>query len=114
MEDLQALVILRSLANGVDPESGQLLDPANTFRQPQTLRALATAVRALERVERRERMRAVAPSKAMALWTTEEDHQLLAAFDAGMSPRELAMVHQRSPGAVRTRLAKLGRLARTR
>ena len=26
MEDLQALVILRSLANGVDPESGPFLE----------------------------------------------------------------------------------------
>jgi len=105
MEDLQALVILRSLANGVDPEAGQYLDPENPVQRPQT-------VRALERTERQDRKQSLAPSRAMAPWTTNEDRQLLERFDAGMSPRELGMVHQRSSNAVRVRLTKLGRLAR--
>ena len=112
MEDLQALVILRSLANGVDPESGQFLDPENPIQRPQTVRALAAAVRALERTERQDRRRSLAPSRAMAPWTTNEDRQLLEQFDAGMSPRELGIAHQRSSNAVRARLTKLGRLAR--
>lgn len=109
MEDLQALVILRSLANGVDPESGQFLDPENPIQRPQTVRALSTAVRALERTERQDRRRNFVPGKARAPWTAHEDHQLLAGFDAGQSPRELAVAHQRSPKAVRARLARFGR-----
>ena len=105
MEDLQALVILRSLANGVDPESGKFLDPENPIQRPQT-------VRALERTERQDRRRSLAPSRAMAPWATNEDRQLLEQFDAGMSPRELGIAHQRSSNAVRARLTKLGRLAR--
>lgn len=109
MEDLQALVILRSLANGVDPESGQFLDPENPIQRPQILRALSTAVRALERTERQDRRRSLAPFGAMAPWTTTEDRQLLAGLDAGMSPRELAAKHQRRPKAIKARLARLGR-----
>src|SRR3990172_10940760 len=101
MEDLQALVILRSLANGVDPESGQFLDPENPIQRPQTVRALSTAVRALERTERQDWRRNLAPSRAMAPWTTIEDRQLLAGFDAGMSPRDLAAKHQRGSKAVK-------------
>lgn len=112
MEDLQALVILRSLANGVDPESGQFLDPENPVQRPQTVCALAAAVRALERTERQDRRRILVPSKAMAPWTAHEDRQLLAGLDAGQSPRELAAKHQRSPKAIKARLMKLGRLAR--
>ena len=112
MEDLQALVILRSLANGVDPESGQFLDPENPIQRPQTVRALAAAVRALERTERQDRRRSLAPSRAMAPWTMNEERQLLERFDAGMSPRELAAKHQRGPKAIKARLMKLGQLAR--
>jgi hypothetical protein len=105
MEDLQALVILRSLANGVDPENGQFLDPENPIQRPQT-------VHALERTERQDRRRSLAPSRAMAPWTTNEDRQLLEGFDAGMSPRDLGAKHRRSPKAVKARLAKLGRYGR--
>ena len=112
MEDLQALVILRSLANGVDPESGQLLDSGSAFQRPQTVSALGVAVRALERAEKQERRRSLAPSKANVPWAADEDQQLLKAFDSGMSPRQLAATHQRSPKAVKARLAKLGRYGR--
>ena len=72
MEDLQALVILRSLANGVDPESGQNLDPADLIQRPQTVHALVAAVRALERTERMDRKRSFAPDNAMAPWTAHK------------------------------------------
>lgn len=111
-EDLQAFVILGSLANGVDPESGEFLDPDNPVQRPQTVRALAAAVRALERTERQDRRRVLVPSKARARWTAHEDRQLLAGFDTGQSPRELAAKHQRSLKAIKARLMKLGRLAR--
>lgn len=114
MEELQALVILRSLANGVDPESGKFLDPENPIQRPQTMRALAAAVRALERTERQDRRRSLAPSRAMAPRTTKEDRQLLAGLDAGMSPRELAPKYQRRPKAIRARLARLGRSTKSR
>jgi len=105
MEDFHALVILRSLANGVDPESGQFPDPENPAQRPQP-------VRALERTARRDWRRNLSPSRSMAPWTTKEDRALLAGFDAGMSPRELAAKHQRRPKAIKARLTKLGRLAR--
>ena len=112
MEDLQALVILRSLANGVDPESGQNLDPADPIQRPQTIGALVAAVRALERTETMDRKRSLALGKAMVPWTSHEDRQLVAEFDAGKSSRELAALHQRSPKVIRARLARLGRLVR--
>ena len=112
MDELQALIILRSLANGVDPENGQLLDPGSAFQRPQTVSALTAAVCALERAESQDRRRKLGPSQAMAPWTADEVHRLLAAFDAGMSPRELATLHQRSLKAVKARLAKLGRFGR--
>ena len=112
MEDLQALVILRTLANGVDPETGDLLKSDSTLQHPQTVCALVAAVRALERRERKDRKRNLVPGKAMASWTAHEDKKLLEGFDAGRSPRELAAEHERSPKAIKARLAKLGRQGR--
>ena len=112
MEDLQALVILRTLVNGVDPESGDLLKSDSMLQRPQTVRALVAAVSALERIERMGRKRSLMSGKAMAPWTVREDNRLLEGFDAGRSPRELAAEHERSPKAIKARLAKLGRQGR--
>ena len=43
-------------------------------------------------------------------WTPEEDQALVAAFDSGSTPKQLAAAHERTNGAVRSRLMKLGKL----
>lgn len=48
-----------------------------------------------------------------APWGHEEDATLLTEFDAGTAISEIAELHQRTEGAVETRLIKLGRLARS-
>ena len=49
MEQAQALAIVKSLANGVDPESGEVFPADGAYQRPQTVRALFAAVEALER-----------------------------------------------------------------
>jgi hypothetical protein len=100
MDQTQALAIVRSLANGVDPESGEVFAPDSAYQRPQVVRALYQAAAALERIERFERRRA----------QMEEDRKLLAAFDAGRALQELAAAHERTMGAVRARLLKYGRI----
>jgi hypothetical protein len=83
MDQAQALALVRSLANGVDPESGEVFPPDSTYQRPQVVRALYEAASALERIERFERRRAQMPVKTGQPWSEEEDRKLLAAFDAG-------------------------------
>src|SRR5712664_327494 len=100
MDSAQALAVVRSLANGVDPESGEVFPAESPYQRPQTVRALYEAATALERIERFDRRKAQMPPKTGEPWTEEEDRKLLSAFDAGRALNEIAESHQRTMGAV--------------
>ena len=108
MDSAQALAVVRSLANGVDPESGEVFPAQSAYQRPLVVRALYEA--ALERIERFERRKAQLPQKTGEPWSEDEDRKLLAAFDAGRALQELAAAHERTMGAVRARLLKYGRI----
>jgi len=110
MDSAQALAVVRSLANGVDPESGEVFPAESAYQRPQIVRALYEAATALERIDRFDRRRSQMPPKTGEPWTEEEDRKLLAAFDAGRALQELAAAHERTMGAVRARLLKYGRI----
>ncbi len=110
MDSAQALAVVRSLANGVDPESGEVFPAESAYQRPQVVRALYQAATALERIDRFDRRRSQMPPKTGEPWTEEEDRKLLAAFDAGRALQELAAAHERTMGAVRARLLKYGRI----
>ena len=110
MDANQALAVVRSLANGVDPETGEVFPPESAYQRPLVVRALYEAAASLERFERFERRKAQLPAKTGVPWSEEEDRKLLAAFDAGRALQELAAAHERTMGAVRARLLKYGRI----
>lgn len=110
MDAAQALAIVRSLANGIDPESGEVFPIESPYQRSQTVRALYLAATALERIERFDRRRAQMPPKTGEPWTEDEDRKLLVAFDAGRGIQEIATAHERTIGAVRARLLKYGRI----
>ncbi len=110
MDLSQALAVVRSLANGVDPESGESFSPESPYQRPQIVRALYEAATALERQERYDRRRTQMPINSGEPWSEDEDRKLLAAFDAGRALQELAAAHERTMGAVRARLLKYGRI----
>ena len=39
MDSVQALAVVRSLANGVDPESGEVFPPESAYQRPLVVRA---------------------------------------------------------------------------
>jgi hypothetical protein len=110
MESTQALAVVRSLANGVDPESGEVFPAESAYQRPLVVRALYEAAAALERIERFQRRKSQLPQKTGEPWTEDEDRKLLAAFDSGRALQELAAAHERTMGAVRARLLKYGRI----
>jgi len=106
----EALRIVQSLADGLDPTSGKPIDEDSVFQGGNVVRALYVAVKALERLEQRERRDSHLPAQAGKAWTVEEDEKLCEEFDSGLSVSELAEKHNRSSGAIRSRLQKLGKL----
>jgi hypothetical protein len=109
VESAQALAVVRSLANGVDPESGEVFPAESAYQRPQVVRALYQAATALERIDRFERRKAQMPAKTGEPWSEDEDRKLLAGFDSGRGLQELATTHERTMGAIRARLLKYGR-----
>jgi hypothetical protein len=79
MDQAHALAIVRSLANGVDPESGEVFPAESAYQRSQIVRALYEAAAALERIERVERPRQQMPPKTCEPWSEEDDRKLLAA-----------------------------------
>ncbi len=110
MDQEQALAIVRSLANGVDPDTGEIFPAESAYQRPQVVRALYEAAAALERAARIERNKASIPAMTGEPWTEDEDRKLLAAYDSGRALQELAAAHERTMGAVRARLLKYGRI----
>jgi hypothetical protein len=111
MNQTEALSVIRSLANGVDPESGEVFPASSAYQRASIVRALYAAADALEKAERFERRKQQLPAKTGEPWSEDEDRKLLAGFDAGRGLAELASAHQRTQTGVRARLVKYGRLA---
>ena len=111
MNQAEALQVVRSLANGVDPATGEVFSPESPYQRADTVRALYLAAQALEAAERFERRKQQLPPKTGQPWSEDEDRKLLAGFDAGRGLAELAAAHERTQTGVRARLVKYGRLA---
>jgi hypothetical protein len=107
----EALKIIRRLSEGIHPETGKVLKDESTFNRPQVIRALAVAVNAMERVHKIDSRKTTLPDNAGKAWTTEEDNQLIEAFEQGASIGELSVRHSRTRGAISARLIRLGKLS---
>jgi len=110
MELSEAYKIIKLLSEGIDPETGEVLEEENTFNKPQVIRAMFVAVNALERVQKIESKKEALPGNAGKAWTKEEDNDLIKAFDRNATINELAEVHSRTKGAITARLVRLGKL----
>jgi glutathione S-transferase len=110
MELFESLKILQALADGADPETGEVFPADSPYQRPQVVRALMTAVRALERQQERERRARRLPENAGKSWDREEDEQLCREFDSGISVKDLAAHHGRTEGAIQSRLVKFGKI----
>jgi hypothetical protein len=111
MTPTEAKQIIEHLAGGVDPATGEVLADDSPLSSPHVIRALFIAAKALELMAAKPaRPAAVMPGNAGKPWTEAEDQQLGAAFDAGTDVPELAQTHQRTRGAITSRLIRIGRL----
>jgi len=107
MDSVQALAVVRSLANGVDPESGEVF-PA---RAPIRGRCGARALRGGERARAHRALRAPqrrSCRRRPASVSEDEDRKPPRASTRGRALQDLAAAHERTMGAVRARLLKYG------
>ena len=123
MTPTEARHTLELLAQGLHPQTLQALPASEALEAPQVIRALFMGAQALALVSDGRKLDKPAvvegapavprqrPAKAGKGWATDEDEQLAQAFDAGTAIKELAITHERSRGAIRARLMKLGKIS---
>jgi hypothetical protein len=110
MDDIKAVGILKSLAAGIDPCTGEALASLAPLQSTEVLRALFLAADSLETRQRQVRRQATLPRNAGKPWSVEEDERLLAGFDAGRKVDDLVAAHERTRAGIEARLVKHGRL----
>jgi hypothetical protein len=114
MEAAKTIEILKALAEGIDPGTGEQYPAGSPYQHPDTVRALFAAIRGLENPApppvKTDAPQKPAPENAGRPWSQEEDSRLGQAYDSGKSVEELAQVHKRSKWAIESRLARMGKI----
>lgn len=112
MNQNRALEVIQSLASGLDPLTSKAFPANHLLQNSQIVRALFAAAEALRSSSTQINPPKIKDSPAAAgkPWTKAEDQQLASAFDGGATEKDLVAKHQRTRGAIRARLVKLGRL----
>ena len=108
-----ALPIVRALADGINPVTGELYPDQSPYAEPRALRALYSAVDLMQKEIERERRRERLPANFGKPWTEAEDKTLTGEFDAGMPMPEMGRRHARTQSSIRLRLEKLGKIQPT-
>lgn len=108
MEIQRALEIIHSLAEGRDPYNGEELPKISPYQQGETVRALNIAMEGLRTLEQKTKRLNNLPKNSGNPWGRDEDRELVKAFKCGHTVPELAKKHDRTEGAITSRLFKLG------
>ncbi len=108
MELEQAIPIIRSLANGVHPETGAALEETSVCRISSSVKALNRALAALVAQDEREKKR---PKNAGKAWSQEEDSKICDELRQGHDFQQIATEHNRSVAGILARLVKLGKIS---
>jgi hypothetical protein len=116
MEKQAAMHIVVTLAQGIDPHTGESFPADSPYQHPDTVRALFQAVQAMaDPASARARAASSgassrAPENAGKPWSNAEDKVLAEAFDTGRTIAELAQSHRRTRSAIQARLVRLGKI----
>ncbi len=107
MELSEASRIIKALADGINPYTGELLEADNICQQPQTIRALYTLLQAVSEPEPTSKS-TDKPQRQGQAWDHQEDQKLVALYKKNVPISALAGKHKRSKVAIKSRLKHLG------
>jgi len=102
--------IIEALADGVDPRTGEVLNPGSPIESSEVIRALHAALVAIDNEARRRERKSALPDNAGKAWNTEEDQALGDQFDSGRPVADIAKSLQRTRGSITSRLVTLGKV----
>lgn len=96
-----------ALADGVDPDTGEMLDSESVLNRPHIVRAL---YRISQKIRNKRFTMSPPHRKAGSPWTEDEERSVVKEFESGKHVSEIAQKFERSEGAIRSRLVRLGHL----
>ena len=115
MEIRKAQSVVKNLAEGIDPNTGEVFAPDSPYNEPRIIRALFT-VHDFVRQARKPRMSAEEkrqenldlgrPRNYGMPWTDDARSQVAMGFEGGKTIEGLATTHERTQGAIRAELIR--------
>lgn len=117
MEENRTVAILSALAHGVNPSTGEVFGSESPYQQADVVRALFAALERFKQVDKPSPPKAASRPGTDKLsnvgkpWTDEDDRKLLADFDRGRKPFEIARELGRTLAGIEIRLERHGRLS---
>lgn len=103
MDIIRAKEIVRALANGIDPTTGEIFPKDSAYNSPEVIRALFTLLEYTNKDIVKDPLR-----NAGKPWTDTEDDKLRDEFFSKLKISDIAKEHGRSYGAIESRLDHLG------
>lgn len=103
MDIIRAKEIVRVLAEGVDPSTGEILPAESIYNSPEVIRALFTLLEYVNKSTGKDQLR-----NAGKPWTATEDDKLRDEFLSKGRITDIAKEHGRTYSAIESRLAYLG------
>ena len=104
MDIIRAKEIISTLAEGIDPTTGEVLPDNSVCNKGEIVRAFYAVLNHLDEKKPKKNL----PANAGKPWSAEEDAKLITCFESGMSTKELCSEFKRTPGSITSRLARLG------
>ncbi len=118
MEVKEAKEILGSLANGIDPITGEVFPENSPYNHPTVIRALFTILGNIRVPQKRTKLSIEQkqkqnlengkPKNAGIPWTSEMKQNVAKMFNDGTSTQELASYFERTEGAIQSELEHQG------
>ena len=105
MDIEKAKEILRILAGGINPITGEVLPKDDSANQIEITRAIYTVLNQLNKVSTSKKY-----ENAGKPWTVEEEEILCKMYDDKMPKKEIVKTLKRSTVAIQARLVKLGKI----
>lgn len=103
MDIIRAKEIIRTLAEGVNPITGEILPKENVYNEPEVIRALFKMLDATAKTTDEDPLR-----NAGKPWSDNEDSWLRDEFESNVKIADIAREHGRTHAAIESRLAHLG------
>lgn len=112
MDIQRALMVIGALADGVDPETGEVLPPSSILQSPNVIRALICLIDCAKQAgERKTEANRKPPTNAGKPWTRDEDDLICSELKRGLNFSQIAQTHGRTRGAIVSRLIRLGQIS---